>query len=262
MIKKIMKTPITYYGGKQTLLPYILPLIPKHSIYTEAFCGGAAVFFAKEKAKLEVINDINLDLVNFYVCLQNKYDELNNEINKTLHSRAMHSNAIHIIKHKEFYTDIQRAWAIWVMSKMSFASRLFGSFAYDFDGTTTKKIVNAKKNFTKELSERLEGATIECIDALEIIKKYDKDDAFHFVDPPYIGTNCGHYEGTFSEYDLLRLLDLLSKIKGKFMLTMFPSKMIEDFMLKHNWRINKVERTISASKTNRRKQEEWIVCNY
>lgn len=40
-----MKTPISYYGGKQTLLKHILPLIPKHKLYTEAFCGGAAVLF-------------------------------------------------------------------------------------------------------------------------------------------------------------------------------------------------------------------------
>lgn len=38
-----MKTPISYYGGKQTLLKHILPLIPSHKLYTEAFCGGAAV---------------------------------------------------------------------------------------------------------------------------------------------------------------------------------------------------------------------------
>lgn len=35
-----MKTPISYYGGKQTLLKHILPLIPNHKLYTEAFCGG------------------------------------------------------------------------------------------------------------------------------------------------------------------------------------------------------------------------------
>lgn len=38
-----MRTPISYYGGKQTMLKHILPLIPPHHIYTEAFCGGAAV---------------------------------------------------------------------------------------------------------------------------------------------------------------------------------------------------------------------------
>ena len=46
----IMKTPISYYGGKQSMLKHILPLIPPHQLYTEAFCGGAAVLFAKRPA--------------------------------------------------------------------------------------------------------------------------------------------------------------------------------------------------------------------
>ena len=32
-----MKTPITYYGGKQTLVKYLLALIPQHKIYCEPF---------------------------------------------------------------------------------------------------------------------------------------------------------------------------------------------------------------------------------
>ena len=67
-----MKTPISYYGGKQTLLKHILPLIPEHALYTEAFCGGCAVLFAKEPAKCEVINDINTELVNFNQVAQRK----------------------------------------------------------------------------------------------------------------------------------------------------------------------------------------------
>ena len=35
-----MRTPITYYGGKQTMLKHILPLIPSHTLYTEPFWGG------------------------------------------------------------------------------------------------------------------------------------------------------------------------------------------------------------------------------
>lgn len=38
--------------------------------------------------------------------------------------------------------------------------------------------------------------------------------------------------------------------------------MIEDYANKNGWIIHRIERTISASKTNRRKQEEWMVCNY
>lgn len=58
------------------------------------------------------------------------------------------------------------------------------------------------------------------------------------------------------------LLNLLETVKGKFMLTMFPLPIIEDYTNKNGWIIHRIERTISASKTNRRKQEEWMICNY
>ncbi len=38
----VKKTPISYYGGKQNMLKHILPIIPKHEIYVEAFFGGGA----------------------------------------------------------------------------------------------------------------------------------------------------------------------------------------------------------------------------
>lgn len=54
-----MKTPISYYGGKQNMLKRILPLIPRHTQYVEPFFGGGAVFWAKPESEVEVVNDIN-----------------------------------------------------------------------------------------------------------------------------------------------------------------------------------------------------------
>ena len=54
-----LKTPISYYGGKQKMLKHILPLIPQHHLYVEPFFGGGAVFWAKEPCEVEIINDYN-----------------------------------------------------------------------------------------------------------------------------------------------------------------------------------------------------------
>jgi len=257
-----MKTPITYYGGKQTMLKHIIPLIPKHSLYTEAFCGGAAVLFAKRQVEAEIINDLNGDLTNFYWITQMYYLELKEEIECTLHSRDMHAHAAHILQYPQFFSPAKRAWAVWALCKMGFASKLDGSFGYDFGGGMPKKINNAKDEFTNQLCQRLEHVTIENRDALKVIETYDNPDAFHFVDPPYINSDCGHYEGSFNEKNMEDLLTLLSNIKGKFMLTMFPLDMITRFADRYDWIIHSIERTISASKTSRRLQEEWMVCNY
>lgn len=65
----------------------ILPLIPEHNTYTEAFAGGAAVLFAKDPARINVINDLNGEIVNFYRTVVTDFDALKAEIMQTLHSR-------------------------------------------------------------------------------------------------------------------------------------------------------------------------------
>ncbi len=64
MIKQI-KTPTSYYGGKQNLVRHILPLIPDHTVYTEPFVGGGAIFWSKPPSTTEIINDYNRELINF-----------------------------------------------------------------------------------------------------------------------------------------------------------------------------------------------------
>lgn len=246
------------------MLKHILPLIPNHKIYPEAFCGGCAVLFAKPPVVSEIINDINGELINFYCVAKSYASLLIEEIRKTLHARDYYNKANAIYTSPTDHTPIERAWAVWALSKLSFASQLGGSFGFDMTGTTAKKVRNAKDNFSEMLCHRLDRITIENDDALKVIARYDRPDAFHFVDPPYVGSDCGHYEGVFGDDNMLELLELLKNVQGKFMLTMFPNAAIEDYANSCGWTIHRVCRTISASKSidTRRKQEEWMVCNY
>lgn len=179
-----MKTPITYYGGKQTMLKHILPLIPEHALYTEAFCGGCAVLFAKRPVDCEVINDLNRSLVNFYLVAKRHYQLLKDEIDGTLHCRDQHAHALHINTYPDFFSPAQWAWAVWTLSKQSFAAKQDGTFGYDRAGTTTLRIKNAKDEFTETLCARLANVTVENDDALRLIQRYDCPGAFHFVAPP------------------------------------------------------------------------------
>lgn len=261
-MRALIKTPITYYGGKQSLLKHILPLVPPHQRYTEAFLGGGALFFAKEPAPSEAINDLNGNLITFFRVAQNQYPALKAKIDATLHARDIHTHAGNILAMPWFYSPVDVAWAIWVRSKQSFASRLDGAFGYDFGGGMPKRTRNAKDSFTQAICDRLQGVTIESRDALQVIQCYDCPDTFHFIDPPYLNSDCGHYSGMFGEPQLDALLELLVSLKGKWMLTMFPYDKILAYATAHHWTIHRVERRISASKTTRRKQEEWLVTNY
>ena len=262
-----MKTPISYYGGKQSMLKDILPLIPEHNTYTESFAGGAAVLFAKAPVKINVINDLNGELLNFYRTTATHYKELKQEIDQTLHSREQFDVARFIYNHPDYFSEVKRAWAVWVISKEGFSGDLSSAFAYSKTIRNQKAVKAAygKQAFGEELRELLERCTIEQDDALKVIARYDSPETFHFVDPPYVGCVMGHYEGMFDNESLSRLLDLLSGIQGKFMLTMYPNDKIREYAERCSWIIHRLERRVSASnsaKVKQRKQEEWIVCNY
>ena len=71
-----MRPPVTYFGGKSRLAPWIASLLPPHRVYVEPFCGSAAVLFAKAPSTHEVINDRDGNLVNFLRVLRTRPDEL------------------------------------------------------------------------------------------------------------------------------------------------------------------------------------------
>jgi DNA adenine methylase len=264
LAKLKMKTPITYYGGKQGMLKHIRPLIPEHDLYCEPFAGGAAVFFDKPPAKVNVINDLNGELINFYRTVVTDPDALRNEAGKTLHSRNQYEHALYIYRHPGYFGNVQRAWAVFMLSKSGFSGQLGGSFGFDkSECRQPRKICLAKEIFTDDLKKLLEQSTIECDDAFRIIRRYDCPRAFHFMDPPYVGSDMGHYSGMFNEQNLKDLLDLCVTLEGRFMLTMYPHGKIKEYAEQNGWVIHKADRQVSACKTEyRRRQEEWMICNY
>ena len=71
--------PITsllhFVGGKSRLAAQIIKRIPPHLAYVEPFAGGAWVFFQKKPSKVEVLNDLDGELVNFWRVIQNHRQE-------------------------------------------------------------------------------------------------------------------------------------------------------------------------------------------
>lgn len=257
-----MKSALTYYGGKQKLVSTILPLFPDHRLYNEPFCGGAALFFAKEASEVEVLNDTNKELINFYKVVQQDFISLQKKINITLHSRRQHQDASVIYNNPHLFNDLDRAWAVWVLASQSFASIIDNTWGYDkAKNTTTKKIINKGVHFTEDYAIRLQNAQLENSDALYNIKSRDYADAFHYVDPPYFNSDCGHYGG-YSAADFERLLITLSEVKGKFLLSSYPSELLEKYVKKFGWEQRRVEQRVSVNKGAGKVKIECMTSNY
>jgi DNA adenine methylase len=255
-----INSPITYYGGKKSMLGDILPLIPKHITYVEPFFGGGAVFWGKQPSQVEVINDLNRSVINFYQVAKENLSELRQMIMTTAMSRSLHDEALVMYKYPHLFSNLQRAWAFWVVTNQGYVGKI-GSWGY---GTSDNKrelsLANKRLAFNNELSKRLELVQIECADALRIIELRDRVDTFFYCDPPYIDSNQGHYGGYTREH-YHNLLTALAGVKGKFLLSSFPSDLLSEFTEVNGWHTIEITKACTASK-DRKPKTEVLTANY
>jgi DNA adenine methylase len=259
-----MKPPFSYYGGKQKLASQILKVLPTHVLYCEPFLGGGAVFWAKPPSDIEVLNDTNRELMNFYRTVQNDFVALETEVRISLHSRDIHRKANVIYQNPDMFSEVKRAWAVWALATQSFSAMLDGSFGYDISRGRTSKVIAAKRaGFTEEYAIRLQNVTLECADALYIIKSRDAEGSLFYCDPPYFNSNCGHYDG-YSEADFEALLTTLSSIKGKFLLSSYDSEILKRFTAKFGWPQVRKEMMVSvnAKGKNGKRKIEVLTSNF
>lgn len=140
---------------------------------------------------------------------------------------------------------------------------MHGGYAYAVGKNSCGiKLRNKKIQFNKALKNRLNMVDIECNDAIKVINSRDREDAFFYVDPPYYNSDCGHYGG-YTLDDYTELLECLSKIKGKFLLSSYPSEVLDKFKEANKWYQHTVTKKISVSRNDRTKDKiEVMTANY
>ena len=246
-MKREMKTPISYYGGKQNMLPAILPKIPEHTIYVEPFFGGGAVFWGKKPSQVEIVNDINNRLITFYKVLKYDFEELASKADETFHSRGQHKESGLVYKSQadEITDPLACAWSVWVQTNMSFATQIGSTFGYDRSGSSALRLYNKKKSLTDVFQERMKRVTIESYDALKVIKTYDSPDTFFYLDPPYVSSDQGHYTGYAVDH-FKALLDVCANMKGKFLLSSYPESLLMEYRSQYNWKTEDHEKTLAV----------------
>lgn len=281
MATVITKTPIIYYGGKTSILNYLLDRVPLHEVYTETFFGGGTLFWAKDPVKNETIND-RLDIViNFYKVLRTNYRSLKKLIDATLISRTIHNEALDLIRmYKKSYeakstnmnqsSRVALAWAFWVKSNFSHMNKLNGGYKQEKDGgrSIAQSLQNRKNEFTELLVKRIENTTIENTDYSIVLDARNSVKAFHYLDPIYPGTDPGTY-GYFghkwSWEDYEQLLNWCAlHCKGKFLLSSYPSPLLDSYIHKFFWNKIEISHRLKQARKNgtQTHRVELLVSNY
>lgn len=261
-----MNSPLKWVGGKRNLRKELVSIMPEHKQYCEVFAGALWVMFYKEPSKLEIINDINDDLINFYKVIQDrdKYKELTNKLYFIPKSRLVFNEYDIKIKKKDYKDDVEHALMFYYLLKLCFGGRfdrIKKSFAIPNDG---RKNINYDKFPSEflELHERLKDVYIEKQDYKYILDKYDREDGLFFLDPPYLDTTENNYGVNFTLDEYNNLENILHNLKGKFILTCNNKpelrKLFNDFVLKEN----EVHYSISGTSDACKKYSELIITNY
>lgn len=204
-----------WIGGKRRLIKHILPLFPEHTTYVEPFCGGAALFFAKEPSQLEVINDINSELVNLYRVVKNHLDELVRQFRWDLVSREQfgwHKN-----QPTEQLTDIQRAARFFYLQRTAFGGKVEGQ-TFGVDATRAPRLNLLR--LEEDLSAahlRLSRTMVEHLPWADCIQRYDRPGTLFYCDPPYWGTVGYGVEFGLDNY--ARMAELAKSIKGRMIIS-------------------------------------------
>lgn len=267
-----MTSPITYYGGKKSIITHYLDLVPVHDTYVEPFVGGGELFWQKDPVRNETINDINGNVVNFYRVLKLKYKALKRAIDATLYSRQLHRKAYKIYSHPGTASDVQRAWAFWMRANFSHSNKIDGGlrFSADMGSLPPSVMLNKKQEFTDRLAARLERTYIECDDALHLLRgSRNVDTGFYELDPPYFfgddtrPADQGHYRRVFKVDQYEDLLNWCAhECKGKFILHNYKSAMLDRFIKVHGWQKKEVTHRIKAPRKSGPTKLEMIVWNY
>lgn len=251
-----MRGPLSYIGGKNRLAAEIVSLIPKHKTYIEPFFGGGQVLFHKEPSPVEIVNDLSDEIVNFFRVCQSHHDELVRSLKYVLISRKWFE--LYKSTDPGVLTDIQRAVRFFYIQKNSFGG-LVNRHVYKL---TVEKNPNYNTERIPQLLEqthqRLEKVQIECLPYQEILKRCDRPETFFYLDPPY--WNKKLYKFNFTERDFVEMRDILSRLEGKFILSL--NDVPEVRKLFSQFHIKSVSLSYTARPLPGRKYAELLIMNF
>ncbi len=263
----MLNSPIKWVGGKSRLRKQIIKLLPNHTCYVEPFAGAAWVLFAKPVSQVEIINDIDSDLINFFRVVKNNPIAFIESFDWEIVSRAEYERLASLDTNT--LTDIERAHRFFYLIMAGWGGELnYPRFQTSItDGGHGNRLIGALKSLRERIEpvhKRLSTVIVENLDWRECINKYDRQGVVMYIDPPYPG-NGANYVHNMRTWTVHReLADRILQSKCKWILSSYDNEEIRAI-----FRDCHILPVRSASgmrqkknKTNRVVVDEVLITNY
>jgi len=242
-------------GNKSRLAPKLQQYFPPHQMYVELFFGAGGIFFNKPKAKYNILNDIDSEVINLYNVIINHKKEFQElfEITPYSYDLWQYWRTNHEID------PVKKAVRFVYLSNYG----IMGNQATLFLGVGNQKqiaINNIQKtyDFLKDCSLRFMNFDFrKALKSISFSQNTYINKTFIYCDPPYLKTS-NNYNNSFTEQDFIELLDLLQEKKWKFAISEFDNSFVIDQAKQRNLNIY----IIGERQTIKNRRTEILITNY
>ena len=199
---------LPYYGGKSANArgtgPWINSLLPteRDVLYCEPWYGFGGVHLPRPPSHIELVNDINDRIANWWWVVQDEAEELGRLVETTPRSRRFYEWACANLDNHDI-PNVKRALACFIVlcqSIMSTDGEKRGGWAYMVN-PSVGSIRFWTADDIRRLNRRMRNVQIECRDASKILERTAMQErAIIYCDPPYPSIEKPAYR--FSDVDM------------------------------------------------------------
>ena len=187
------KPPIAWIGGKYYLAKWIIEQMPEHRVYVEPFGGMANVLLKKHPSQVEVFNDLDGRVANFFRVIRDKdsFSEFTRRCELTPYSREEFNRVCDMPEPDD---PVDRAHWFFVRCRQARGGMGSGPITPNAWAASTRTRRDMPEPVSKYLSaidglsavaDRFRRVVVEQLPAVELIQKYDGSDVLLYCDPPY-----------------------------------------------------------------------------
>lgn len=240
-----MKTVFSYIGGKTRLCPFLLSLFENiaRRCYVEPFGGSGGVLFNKPIDHIEIYNDVNGELCNFFTVLRDSVDELERLAEiipvcsrffydfREIRLAFGNSNLLESLREKYrlgcYKLDVISAFATFYCFSCSFGGmgRTFGR-----NYTQGRSTYQNKRTILKDFAKRFRKVVIENIDCARLIAKCEDEKTLFYCDPPYDVETSKEYKCGWNEEKTREFVETIKNNKSSFVVSCYDSEIYEELL--------------------------------
>ena len=233
----VSRPPFGYYGSKARLAPRIAKMLPPHHAWVDAFCGSAAVTFAKQPAPIEIVNDLDGDVVNVFKQLRDNSDDLCRAVAMTPYSRTEFEKAR---RRGEIEDPVERARLFLVEAMMAVngtAGATTGGFSLSQGYSRAGREARVNRWFTLPeklafLVDRLRGVRVENRDARRLVEVLaNRPATLIYLDPPYQMARKHRYRVDADGEEFHRsLLEVCNRAKCMLLISAYDNSLYREML--------------------------------